>query len=166
MMVFGVWMWACVCLCVCLSVNWQFGLLETECRKHRTVSNKIALHRQNADSINVKFEMDATWTKTRLLQKTLKRDSVSFKLNLIVQKKPSVRFKFLFFFWIPSIILRNNPHIHFFIIGSLNFSFFSLWFCLIPSHYCTHFRLLFVAVVFFFCVAPSVGSISNKHTDC
>lgn len=51
-----------------------------------------------ADSINLKIDMDATWKKSRILQKTLKRDSISVKLHLIVQKNPSVRFKFFLFY--------------------------------------------------------------------
>lgn len=52
-----------------------------------------------ADSINVKFDMDATWTKSKLLHKTLKRAIVSVKLHLTVQKKPSVRFKHIEYFY-------------------------------------------------------------------
>lgn len=47
-----------------------------------------------AHSINLKIDMDATWKKSRILQKTSKRDTVLLKLHIFNQKKPSVRFKF------------------------------------------------------------------------
>lgn len=54
-------------------------------------SIKIALHHRMADSINLSFDMDATWKKSRISIHQPIRNSISL---LLVVKKPSVRFKF------------------------------------------------------------------------
>lgn len=77
--------------------SWLLCCVENIAHLQRLWALKSRYTDRMADSINLKIDMDATWKKSRILQKTLKRDSVSVKLHRFVQKKPSVRFKFFSF---------------------------------------------------------------------
>lgn len=96
------------------SIRWpcKGGEIPFQCQRICLLGNTMTAHAltksrymdRMADSINLNFDMDATWKKSRIFKKSLKRDFVAVKSIVFVQIKSCVRLKFLLFIILDALI--------------------------------------------------------------